>query len=122
MFINFSNHPSAQWPQAQTTAALAYGEIIDIPFPAVPSDATTDDICNMADEFTGLIMQHNPDAVMCQGEFTLAFAIVSQLISRGITVLAACSERKVVEVTENGITKKNAYFEFKRFREYVICG
>ena len=35
MFINFSNHPSKAWGKTQLNAAMEYGEVIDIPFPAV---------------------------------------------------------------------------------------
>lgn len=35
MFINFSNHPSEAWGKTQLNAAMEYGEVIDIPFPAV---------------------------------------------------------------------------------------
>ena len=35
MFINFSNHPSRAWGKTQLNAAMEYGEVIDIPFPAV---------------------------------------------------------------------------------------
>jgi len=61
----------------------------------------------------------NPTAVMCQGEFTLAFAVIAGLKRQGITVLAACSERKVYEKRINGTTQKTAFFEFRKFREYV---
>ena len=30
MFINFTNHPSAQWSAEQKAAAQAYGEVIDL--------------------------------------------------------------------------------------------
>ena len=118
MFINFTNHISTEWSTAQMAAARAYGEIIDIPFPAVLSDASANDINAIADEYVDRIMQTNPKAVMCQGEFTLTFAVFSKLKSRGITVVAACSERKKVEHVENGATHKTIVFEFKQFREY----
>lgn len=35
MFINFTNHPSAQWSAEQKAAAQAYGEVIDLAFPAI---------------------------------------------------------------------------------------
>ena len=35
IFNNFSNHPSKAWGKTQLNAAMEYGEVIDIPFPAV---------------------------------------------------------------------------------------
>lgn len=37
MFINLSNHSSYNWSIKQLEATHSYGEIIDIPFPAVPA-------------------------------------------------------------------------------------
>ena len=120
MFINFTNHMSANWAPAQLEAARAYGDVVDLPFPAVSPSASINDVDDMANEYTDRILQMNPSAVMCQGEFTLTYAVVSKLISRGITVVAACSERRVVERLENGIIHKSIEFEFEQFREY--CG
>ena len=118
-FINFSNHPYAQWMQTQKEAAEEYGEVVDLPFPPVPPEATCGDISEMADEYVSRIMGMNPGAVMCQGEFTLAFAVVAKLKSLGVEVLAACSERKVTETVESGITKKLIVYEFVQFRDYI---
>ena len=38
-----------------------------------------------------------PSAVVCQGEFTLAYVVIRQLIGKGVTVLAACSNRVAEE-------------------------
>lgn len=54
-------------------------------------------------------------AVLCQGEFCLAFSVISKLQQSGVTVLAACSERNV-KSEDNG--RKITVFEFKRFRKY----
>ena len=119
-FINFSNHPSAQWQQSQLAAAEEYGEVVDLPFPAVPPEASCDDVIEMADKYVSKILDMGPSAVMCQGEFTLAFAVTAKIKSRGITVLAACSERMVTETVESGITKKLIVYEFVQFRNYVF--
>ena len=61
------------------------------------------------------IMSYHPKAVLCQGEFTLAYYIISALMRNGIIVLAACSNRNVKE-DEN---KKIVGFNFVRFRSYI---
>ena len=40
MFINFSNHPSANWGTEQINEAEKYGRIVDLPFPAVSTALT----------------------------------------------------------------------------------
>lgn len=35
MLVSFTNHPSFQWGERQLREAEKYGDIVDIPFPAV---------------------------------------------------------------------------------------
>ena len=35
MFINLSNHTSENWGEFQKKEAIKYGDIIDMPFPAI---------------------------------------------------------------------------------------
>ena len=113
-FVNFSNHPSEGWGKVQKDKALAYGPIVDVSFPLVPGDANEKTIKKMAKECVAAIIEKNPGAVMCQGEFTLSFAVIEKLREEGILVLAACSERN--SFIQDG--KRITQFEFKRFREY----
>ncbi len=41
-FINLTNHPSTKWGADQLAAAKKYGNIVDIPFPAVDPEASSD--------------------------------------------------------------------------------
>ena len=94
VFINCSNHPSAIWSKEQKQAAEAYGQIRDIDFPEVDPGWTEQEIQREADRICGEIFQYNVAAVMCQGEFTLTYAIVRKLKERKIPALAACSSRR----------------------------
>lgn len=114
-FINFSNHPSVQWGNEQLKKAEEFGEVIDLAFPSVPPEADENEIARLAEAFAGKIIGMDPAAVMIQGEFTLAFAVVSRLKREGIRCLAACSNRLVEE--EDNV--KHVRFEFVRFREYI---
>ena len=116
MFINFTNHPSSLWDEAQTQAAKAFGTVLDIPFPALAPNLTAEQIVALGDTFVTDIISHHPAAVLCQGEFTLAFYVASKLKKQGITVLAACSERDTIMVGN----EKRSIFKFVQFREYVI--
>jgi hypothetical protein len=122
MFINFTNHPSKNWSAEQTAAANNFGKILDILFPNVDPNGDEDYIKTLANECVSQIVTHRPSVVLCQGEMTLAFAVASTLTSEfGLTVLAACSERIVTEVTgSNEVTSKCTQFRFTRFRKYLI--
>ncbi len=119
-FINLSNHPSKFWGDKQREASLKYGEILDYPFPVVDPYATSEEVNGLANQISDDIIRKSPEAVMCQGEFTLTFAIVHCLQKQGIKVLSACTERHVSEETdENGRTSRKSIFEFVQYREYL---
>lgn len=113
-FINFTNHPSDRWEEAQRERAMEYGEIWDMAFPAVDPYQDEQYIRRLAEIYVNRIMELSPRAVLCQGEFTLAYQVISRLLEKGVTVLAACSERRVRE-TDQG---KEVIFTFYRFRKY----
>ena len=113
-FVNFSNHPSSEWEADQISKARAYGQIVDLPFPPVPGDAGDQRIKKMAEESIAEIMAYQPAAVMCQGEFTLSYAVTRRLLEEGVIVLAACSERD--SVIQDG--KRITEFKFTKFRKY----
>lgn len=118
-FVNFSNHSSEFWSEKQKKEAEKWGEIIDFPFPNVSAELNEDDIQAMAEECIEKIIKFKPYAVMCQGEFTLAFAVVRGLNKAGITVVSACSGRKADEIIlEDGKVQKSSIFDFVRFRKY----
>lgn len=114
IFINFTNHPSDKWDSDQRQCAMKYGEIVDLPFPEVKAEADEDVLNEMAVSYVRKILELQPAAVLCQGEFCLVFQVVTMLKAHGITVLAACSERKVEEYGN----KKEVTFKFVRFRKY----
>lgn len=114
VFVNFTNHPSRLWDERQREAAERYGTITDIPFPDVDASGDEAYIARLAEEYLGKILALHPAAVLCQGEFTLAYQVITRLKEKGITVLAACSTRNVK--TEGN--RKEAIFVFERFREY----
>lgn len=119
VFINYSNHPSAMWSTAQRSAAEEYGEIVDLEFRRISSTDGKEDIRRQAQEEFQRIMERHPVAVMCQGEFTMTYALVQMLQQAGIPVLVACSERSAEEhLDEKGNSVKISLFRFVRFREY----
>ena len=121
MLINCSNHVSKNWSEKQLNAASEWGEIVDYSFPHVSATADEEYINKLANDIVKNIRTMQPSAVMCQGEFTLSYAIITKLLKCGIKVIAACSERKTEEVVlADGNTEKKSFFEFVRFREYHL--
>lgn len=118
MFINHTNHSSKYWSDEQLVAARQYGDIIDMPFPRIDPLASTKDIVQLSQDYAGRIIALHPTAVLCQGEFIYCHALVERLLSVGITVLAATSERVVEESYHYGVNEKTVNFRFVRFREY----
>ena len=117
-FINLSNHPSANWDEAQTQAALALTERIeDIAFPAVLPDADEKAIEALAETCMAHIPPETSHALV-QGEFTLTVELVRRLQAGGITCLAATSTRNVEEAEGRRVST----FTFVRFRVYAGPG
>lgn len=115
VFLNISNHPSAEWEDAQRQAALACAPtILDIAFPRVTPEADEGAVATLRDAILAQVPAGTTHA-MVQGEFTLAFALVRELSSRGILCLAATTERDVIDL-ENGEMQRR--FRFVRFRSY----
>ncbi|MBR3358657.1 MAG: toll/interleukin-1 receptor domain-containing protein [Solobacterium sp.] len=120
VFVNCTNHPSQKWSREQYSAAAEMGRVVDVAFPNVDPYATAEDVQKLADETVQKILQERPAAVLCQGEFTLTYAIAAKLHEAGIDTYAACSERNVIEETdEQGNTVKKTIFAFAGFRKYI---
>ena len=121
IFVNFSNHPSSRWSDEQLKVARQqYGEIVDMPFPALDPYVDERAIAEIGEDCIEKILKLSPCAVMCQGEFTLTFYVVNRLINKGISCVSACSERSSVEVMqEDGSVRKESLFLFRGFRKYI---
>ena len=112
MFINLSNHTSTRWSEAQKEAARQYGEIVDMPFPAVSPHISSE-------EYFNKIQQYSDVVVMVQGEFIFTYRMIVLLKKHGIRVVAAQSDRRTIEfVDENKNTRRESEFEFIKFMEY----
>lgn len=116
VFLNLSNHPSeTSWSKEQRAAAGALARsIVDLPFPAVPPTAGTDDVARLGVETLGRLPA-GVAVAMVAGEMTLAFWLVAALQQRGVRCVAATTVREVVEL---GDGRRETAFRFVRFREY----
>lgn len=119
-FINFTNHPSDKWMPMQRKAAECYGKIVDLAFPSINPQWSSEQVDEEAQKYVALILTYHPRAVLCQGEMTFAFAVIHRLQQLHVPVLAACSKRVVrEEQTEDGATRRISKFEFVQFRFYL---
>lgn len=120
MFINLTNHPSDTWSADQLAAAELFGEIVDILFPMVSPDATTDEVHQLADQLVAdvLLTADAAQATMTvhvMGEHTLTHALVVRLKEKGIKCMASTSERNTIMLPDG---RKVSEFKFVQFREY----
>lgn len=113
-FINFTNHPASDWEEGQKREAEKYGEIRDLPFPAVDPRGDENYVTELVEHYVEEILRLQPSAVLCQGEFCLVYQVVKRLQEKEILVLAACSER-IIKIEKQ---RKEAVFVFRRFRRY----
>jgi hypothetical protein len=122
MLINCSNHPVSLWDEKQKAAGKKYGQLYDLPFPAIDPEADTDAVALLAEQYEVIIRQQlalensGAFAVHIMGELTFCFAMVARLQKAGVTCLASTTRRETVE---NGDGSKTSRFEFVRFREYT---
>lgn len=122
MLINFSNHPSTEWPELQLKAADKYGRVLDFPFPFVDPMAEPYQIEILAETYEiklrHVLASENTglSAIHIMGELNFCFALVSRLQKAGITCLASTNQRLT---TDHSDGSKTSIFGFVRFREYV---
>ena len=120
LFINLTNHPSATWGADQLAAAELLGRVVDILFPMVSPDATTDEVHQLADQLVTDVLLTAEAAqadviVHVMGEHTLTYALVVRLKEKGIKCVASTSERNTIMLPDG---KKVSEFKFTQFREY----
>lgn len=118
LLINLSNHPYENWSVEQKEAAKEYGEVRDMPFPAINPDDDTEQIRERADEYISKIIKLNAEyavTVHLMGEMSFVVYAVSRLSERGIRCICSTSERDTEDL---GGGEKKVTFRFKRFRDY----
>lgn len=119
MLINLSNHPLSNWSEPQKkTARDQFGQVTDLPFPAINPAGDETYIRELVAEYllkVQTISQGTSSvAIHIMGEMTFTFAMVIALQKYGYACVASTTERITVE--QGGI--KNSEFRFLKFREY----
>lgn len=125
MLINLSNHPKVKWDGRQLAEALArFGAIEDLPFPAVPPNASVDEVAALALKYVAKCEQllagapaGSSHAIHVMGEFTFTYRFVEEMEKRGIRCVAATTERLVTEDPKDPAVRTTV-FRFVQFRPY----
>lgn len=119
MFFNLSNHPSSSWIKEEKEAASKWGDIVDIAFPKNDVLADENEILEIAKNFLKSLKMTPKDAILVVGEYSLAFAIIDELLHQGVTVLTTISNSIVAfRTNENGIQERSIRFIFSEFVPY----
>ena len=120
MLINLSNHPLEYWSESQLSLAReCWGQVVDLPFPAVDPRASLGDVQALAEEYCQKCMElladtDGPSAVHLMGEMVFCYNLVALLKKEGICVVASTTTRNV----RYSQSSKEVLFEFVTFREY----
>ena len=115
-FINLTNHPSVEWGEEQLRAAEAFGEIVDMPFPVIDPESTSEEVNILAEMTIKQIRSLNANPVVhVMGEMTFTYALVFRLKALGIRCMASTTVR-TVRMMPGG--KKISEFKFVQVRDY----
>ena len=120
MFVNISNHPSAQWESLQFEEACRCGEVVDYSFPQISPFMDEMELSILADkvvsDVTSLVACDYKHTVLhIMGEMTLTYMLVARFSQLGYRCVASTTER-TAEIYPDGT--KISHFKFIRFREY----
>ncbi|MGN0362547.1 MAG: hypothetical protein ACI4ET_06870 [Bilifractor sp.] len=126
MFINISNHPSVSWPDSEKREAERYGQVIDIPFPEIRIEYSSEQIDALVEEtmkklqaVAGGIPKGRRIVVMAEGEFVFTYRLVSKIKQTEMIPVAAITRRVSREkVDATGAVIKTSQFIFEGFRRY----
>ncbi|MBR0145081.1 MAG: hypothetical protein IJM25_00270 [Eubacterium sp.] len=129
MLINNTNREHTTWGEDQLEASKDFGEIVDMIMPGIPAEADEAE----ADRIAGLVVRrilrrlgrenagtgNEQDAVICQGDFTLVYRVVTRLKEAGVTVVAPSFQRVTKPTLRpDGTTVPGYSFRFERYRQY----
>lgn len=117
--MNLTNHPSTSWPSSQMEVCARKGQIVDMPFPAIPAEMKDKELDQLVEQYLQKILGYEKPSVLLQGEFVFTFRLAQKLILHHIPVFAAITERQTAEIknSDDSITKISQ-FVFRGLRCY----
>ena len=115
--------------QVSELKAMGYNTIIHIPHPQIPPNYNMEEVLEFLHKFTEIIAEELaklsefwlvPDAIWCQGDFRLFYALTQYCIAIKIPLYIATTERKAEEqVMSDGSVKKVSVFRHVKFVRVV---
>lgn len=118
LLLNLSNHPYSVWDEKQREAAIKYGSCVDMDFPKVRPEMSSEELDKLIADYEQTILKYAADHIVTvhiMGEMTFCFGLISRLQAKGILCIASCAERNV---EEQGNERIKSVYNFTRFREY----
>ena len=121
MLTNLSNHPISTWSEAQYSyASSRWGEIRDLPFPAVQPELSEDGVMRLVREYLAYLPDKEKGPVYVSGEYSFTYAMVHLLLERGYRVMYVQSENtQTVHSREDGYKERKIEYHFKRFSDFL---
>lgn len=119
MLVNLTNHPYSEWNEKQKTAAMVYGECVDIPFPKIVPEADEKEINALTDIYAERVLSlagKECITVHLMGEQTFCYSLINKLLRMGIKCIASTTYRDSTILPDGS---KKDRFHFIRFRSYV---
>ena len=115
MLINFTNHPKLTWSDSQINLAQKnYGDIIDLPFPKIDPNSSTEMIYELAENYFDKINKMSPVTVHLMGELSFCYMLAKMLEKNAIPCIVSTTKR--VAYVDGEV--KTAVFQFVSFRSY----
>ena len=126
LLINLSNHKSDGWSDDQKAGYY----IVDLPFPNIDPNMTTQDVKKIVNEYEeriwGIVKEvasSNPHPehyvkvhIMLQGEYTFCYLLFDIIRHTEWTLMIPTTERIVEEKIVDGKTIKTSIFKFVKWR------
>ena len=118
LLLNLSNHPYSVWEEKQREAAIIYGPCVDMDFPKVRPEMSSEDLDKLIADYEQTILKYAADHIVTvhiMGEMTFCCRLIRRLQAKGSQCSASCAARTVVE---QGNERIKSVYNFTRFREY----
>lgn len=121
VFLNLSNHPISEWPEAQRLAAERFGQPEDLEDwdGSISPTKEISQVVGLALQYVERIKNMNVTSAFVAGEPSFCTALVALLQAENITCYTTTTERKKVEIPKaDGSVFIHSVYEFAGWREY----
>ncbi|MBD5134409.1 MAG: metal-dependent hydrolase [Lachnospiraceae bacterium] len=107
VFVNCTEDASDKWEESKILAAKDYGDITDIPMPAISIETTDKEIQELSKDISDKIIKLYPNAVYVKGNGIVMYEIIRILLKKHITVLSDIKD------------DKGKFVSFREYQNYI---